>query len=590
MFFRPSGQMRTREKPLEGNLETIQVKDMPLPQGKPILALLDGLPLVNHDLLKERLIIDDPDNFEKNYLSKDRIHGTAMASLIIHGDLNREQLPLNRPIYVRPILKPEKNLNNNTNEIVPKDYLIVDLIHRAVKRIFEGEGEEDPVAPTVKIINFSVGDSSRQFTQTISPLARLLDWLSVKYNVLFIVSAGNYDSDISLGISQDEFESLKKDKLKLEKKIIEFLYKDIRNRRLLSPAETINGLSIGALHFDYTKEYVQANRIDPYKNLLPSPISAFGSGYRRAVKPDFIYFGGRQLYNGLIRSLKPVCSLNPPGNKSASPSSSSGEFNATSYSCGTSNATALTSRAAVLCYETLQEIFYEQAQEQDFSNYEVPLVKAMLVHSCSWGEVGSKLEEILQDTNSTKIRDSKRQIRRWIGYGIANFERVLSCTKNRVTLLGFGELSEEKAHVFSLPLPPSLNSQAILRRLIVTLAWLSPISPKTQKYRIAHLWFEINGTPLAANRKECSAGKDGRSAVRRGTVQHEIFEGQNAEVFSDEDKIQIKVNCRSETEKLQKLIPYGLVVSLEVEEGLFVSIYQEIREKIQPKIKVPQRV
>ena len=30
----------------------------------------------------------------------------------------------------------------------------------------------------------------------MSPLARLIDWLSVEYNVLFIVSAGNHASNI----------------------------------------------------------------------------------------------------------------------------------------------------------------------------------------------------------------------------------------------------------------------------------------------------------------------------------------------------------------------------------------------------------
>lgn len=54
-------------------------------QGKPRVALLDGLPVSNHGALRGRLIIDDPDDLENHYPVIKRQHGTEMASLIIHG-------------------------------------------------------------------------------------------------------------------------------------------------------------------------------------------------------------------------------------------------------------------------------------------------------------------------------------------------------------------------------------------------------------------------------------------------------------------------------------------------------------------------
>jgi len=417
----------------------------------------------------------------------------------------------------------------------------------------------------------------------MSPIARLLDWLSVKYGVLFIVSAGNHSTSISLGISREEFNSFGAEEI--EAATIKALYRDARNRKLLAPAETINGISVGAVHHDNAQVPYQGNRINPFENLLPSPVSAFGSGYRRAIKPDIVYYGGRQLYrvpfqqtNSAIIEPAIFCTT-PPGNKVASPGSIAGELSAMAYRCGTSNATALISRASCFCYDTLQQIFNEQPNDFDTSIYEVPLLKAMLVHGCSWGDIGSRISEVLRTPENG--RQLRGLISRWIGYGVPQVDRVLDCTDQRATVLGFGQLSDEEAHIFSLPLPPSLGSRIEWRRLTVTLAWLSPISVSTQKYRTASLWFEMRNNALAATRTDADS-----RAVQRGTVQHEVFEGQKAEPFIDGDVIEIKVNCRKDAGKIQHPIAYGLVVSLEVAEGVDIAVYNEIRTRIAPAIQI----
>jgi hypothetical protein len=584
MFFRSVGQMVVGDKFSEGDVEIAEIEETPMPTGNPVVALFDGLPLTNHRLLAGRLYVDDPDNWETDYTASDRIHGTAMASLIIHGDLNQPQPPLSRPVYVRPIMKPLNWIASPRPEGIPENCLVVDLIHRAVRRLFEGDNNEVPVAPNIKIINLSIGDRARQFTQSMSPIARLLDWLSVKYGVLFVVSAGNHPTTISLGVSQEEFDAFQADEF--EAATIKALYRDARHRKLLSPAETINGISVGAVHLDEAQVSYQGNRIDPFGRPLPSPVSAFGSGYRRAIKPDVIFYGGRQWYRLPLQptnpvTIEPAIFRTPPGNKVASPGSLAGELNATSYSCGTSNATALISRAAGICYDSLQQIFNEQAAEVDPSNYEVPLLKAMLVHGCSWGDVGSRISEVLRTPENG--RQLSGLISRWIGYGIPVVDRVLDCTEQRATVLGFGQLSDGEAHVFSLPLPPSLGSRPEWRRLTVTLAWLSPISASTQKYRTASLWFEMSNNGLVQTRSDA----DWR-AVRRGTVQHEVFEGQRAEPFIDGEVIEIKVNCREDAGKIQNPVAYGLAVSLEVADGVDIAVYNEIRTRITPAIQIQQ--
>lgn len=584
MFFRPVGQIVEGDKLVKDELEIEQLEEKPLPEGEPVIALFDGLPLTNHALLADRLIVDDPDHWEAEYSASKRIHGSAMASLIIHGDLNQSQAPLSRPIYVRPIMKPISNVTFQ-QEGIPENCLMVDLIHRAVKRLFEGEQGENGVSPHIKVINLSIGDPSHQFMQSMSPLARLLDWLSVKYNVLFIVSAGNHPEEISLNVTKKEYDNLQPEKF--EELIIKALYKDVRNRKLLSPAETINGITVGAVHFDSVQSYHQGNRINPFKNLLPSPVSAFGNGYRRAIKPDIIFFGGRQLYGQSLLPMnpvviKPVSSRKAPGNKVASPGSGSGELNATAYSCGTSNAAALISRAAGICYDSLLQIFHEYTVNLISPNCEIPLLKAMLVHGCSWGEMGEKISAILcTPENGRQLRGMVSQ---WIGYGMPDIGRVLDCTEHRATVIGFGELSDGNAHVFNLPLPASLEGRRVWRRLTVTLAWLSPTLPKNQKYRVASLWFEVENT-LNLEQKDVDL-----RTVQRGTVQHEVLEGKSAIPFIDKDNIEIKVNCRQDAGKIFAPVAYGLIVSLEVAEDVNIDVYNEIKTRIAPMIQIQQSV
>lgn len=594
MFFRPIGQMTIGTVPSQEEIESIIDPSTDTPTGEPIIALFDGLPLANHTLLKGRLRIDDPDNFETAYTAQERIHGTSMASLIVYGDLSAQSSPLNRPIYVRPIMKPIPWPSTPCPEFMPDDCLVVDLIHSAVKRLFEEENGESPVAPNVRVINLSIGDERRPFLRAMSPFARLLDWLSAKYGVLFIVSAGNHTSPIEFDVSLPPVHSLLKDDL--EQATVAHLFDNARNRRLLSPAESINALTVGALHHDDGPDLPQSGtyRINPLHSILPSPVSAFGSGYSRSIKPDVLYSGGRQTY------ALPAISTSPqtvnlknsyrknPGNKFATPSPNPGDLAATVYGCGTSNSTALMSRNAGICYETLEQIFDEHAVGQDMRKYEPSLLKAMLVHGCSWSDMGIRLITILNRTgNGTR---AKKLACNWLGYGVPDVGRVLECTEQRATLLGFGELTDGQANVFSLPLPPSLGARRERRRLTVTLAWLSPVAVRTQKYRAASLWFEVKGSSPAPDRdgQEACSGENSWRTVRKGTLQHEVFVGERAEAIADGDSIQIQVNCREDAKKIISPIPYGLVVSLEVTEGLDIPIYNEIRARIALAIQIKQ--
>lgn len=582
MFFRPVGQMATGKTPVEGDLSDHEIGEAALPAGDPVVAILDGLPLANHGLLQDRLIIDDPDDYASAYTVADRIHGTAMASLICRGDLSDETPPLVRPVYVRPIMKPIPWSDSPRPEQIPDDVLVVDHIHRAVRRMFEVERTANPAAPTVRIINFSIGDPCRQFTQVLSPLARLLDWLSIQYGVLFVISAGNHPENIETGMSKSDFNALTN--TEKEARVVKALYADARHRKMLSPGESINGLTVGALHHDSATVVHMDYAANLFASLLPSPVSPFGSGYRRAVKPDLLFNGGRVLYTEQIGTTADatfqVRHLRiAPGNKVASPSAIAGDLNKVAYCCGTSNAAALISRLAAACHDSLLDVFEDQAPDIELRSYLAPLLKTMLIHGCSWGEIDDRLRGILQTPNNG--RHIRNLVSRWLGYGVPDGNRVLACTKERATLLGFGRLTDEEAHLFSLPLPPSMGARREWRRLTVTLAWMSPIAAKTQRYRSAGLWFEVDGDEIATTRAEVDT-----KSSRRGTVQHEVFEGDRAVVITDDANLTIKVNCRKDAAKIHQPVAYGLAVTLEVAEGIDIAIYEEIRNRIASMVEI----
>jgi hypothetical protein len=361
MFFRPVGQAAVpapEDDPIPG---PVGRTDEDLPAGDPVVALLDGLPVENHRLLAGRLTVDDPDGWAAEYPVANRHHGTAMASLIVHGELDANEPPLNRPVYVRPVLRPSgPDWFGPPRELVPELVLPVDLLHRAVRRLFEGEGAEPPVAPTVRIVNFSVGDRARPFERQMSPYARLIDWLSDRYNVLFVVSAGNQVRPLTYDCAEAAF--LAYDARQLEAETLKVLARSVGWRRLLAPSEAANALTVGAVHADASGADVPAPGYvhDPFNHRpLPSPISAIGPGYRRSMKPDILLPGGRQLYwrsptstNGSV-TLEITATTRAPGQRVATPGSVPGDLEATRYSRGTSNAAALATRQAARLYDAL---------------------------------------------------------------------------------------------------------------------------------------------------------------------------------------------------------------------------------------------
>lgn len=550
------------------------------PRASPRVAFLDGLPIENHDLLAGRIEIDDPDDWALMTPAASRIHGTAMASLVVHGDLSAGEPVLTELVYIRPILRVEAPPWLQTSrEELPSDRLVVDTVYSAIARMLEGDAA---VAPGVSVIGLAIGDPAQQFDRFMSPLARLLDWLSFRYQVLFLVSAGNHTADLALPVDIDV-----DDPNELQHEVLDFIRRNALSRRLLSPAESMNSLTIGAAHKDSSAVDAPDGHLDPLSSSdLASIISPLASGFRRSIKPDVLLPGGRQMMRPARATavgetvFEVVQTTRPPGLRAASPDPRGATRNSTAHFCGTSGASALALRAGALLLAELDALRAAWGEQFPSEGYSPVLIKALLVHTARWRSGREAVAAVLNGAGESAGRAA---IGRFLGYGRAEPEDALAIqTDNRITALYAADIEAGDAHTFRLPLPPSLAGSTVERRLTITLAWLSPINPSHRFYRRAALAVVPGGEDdVFGSRDEVDA-----NATRRGTVQHEILRGGGAVPYVDGANAEFVVSCRADAGVLDSSIPYALVVTLDVPLGVQLPIYTEIRERLTARIPV----
>lgn len=549
-------------------------------EGLPRIALLDGLPFQNHDALTGRLLIDDPDGLGENYAVSSRNHGTAMASLIIHGDLSARGAPLDRPLYVRPIMRPHDVMVGH-ERVIPNQ-LLTDLLHRAVKRIVEGDGDHGAAAPSVRIVNLSIGAEARALARRMSPVGRLLDWLAHSYNLLFIVSAGNHLDPITIPVGSAT------DADAARSAVLRAIADGALLRGILPPGDALNALTVGATHDDRLGHIdVPSTVWDITDPGAPAHYGSTGPGVGRSVKPDIYHSGGRALYTrpvlgsdqGDVSIKLAPTAAHGPGLQVAAPGRGGATDN-TVFTVGTSNATALVSREASRLFDLLESGTFgsEDAALPD-GQYHPLLVRALLAHASSWGDWDAMLRREL----GLNSQDARRRLTALLGYGQLDTDRLGTAATNRAVVLAGGHIARDERHTYELPLPPSLRARAEWHRFTITLAYSAPTVGQLGRYRGAKVYFATPDTSLAgADRTDAE-----HNAVRRGSLQHEVVQGTRAMVFGDADAFPIHVECMDDAQHLRagKTVRYALAVSIETAEQTSATIHDEVRARLRERAR-----
>ncbi|WP_128931892.1 S8 family peptidase [Bradyrhizobium zhanjiangense] len=558
-------------------------QEIPPANGEPILAILDGVPVSQHPLLRDRLNIDDLFGLEPSALVAERIHGTAMASLIAHGDRNLSELPLPRRIHFVPVL--------GSNDQFPRDRLVVDLIYRAVTSM---RRDNDPTAPSVLIINLSLGNIRKTFQGRLSAWARLIDRLAHKYGILFCVSAGNHAQqfDVPPYSTMMEYEATVQPERGTQ--TLTALSQLIGYRRLLSPSETVNGITVGSANIDAVSAAERRGaigRVDPFQLMVTAnPSSALGPGFANSVKPDILMPGAREhltmVASGTALAVRPTGGARPHGLKVAAPPRD-GTSNWEHYTCGTSAASALGSRTAHRIHDALEATYGETFISLPHAHRAV-ILKALLVHTAAWPLDSAELiKSVLGPADPRQHVRQKDNIRRFLGYGIVNAEDAVYCAADRATFWAVGTLGAEQRRSVAVPLPACMSGQALPHSVRATLGWFTPVLPGRQSYRAVKLSL-IAPDELGGFRVLPSKSQPDINQASKGTVFSRHWDGDRAPALATNSAIEFVVQREPDRgTKIDELVPFGLAVTIAMP-GI-VEIYDQARARIAPAVPVRAR-
>jgi len=184
-------------------------------------------------------------------------HGTFVAGLICWGsELNPTIAGLDATpcaVFDLQVIPNEDPDKGDTLALLESEFLI--SLDTALQEH----------ANKYKVWNLSLGTDTPCSLDEFSTLAEELDNLQEKYQVSFVISAGNYDTPPLLDFPRT--------------------LPQLESGRITTPADSILGIAVGSVsHVDYKKNGPREHH--------PAPFSRHGAGPNYVIKPDLIHYGG----------------------------------------------------------------------------------------------------------------------------------------------------------------------------------------------------------------------------------------------------------------------------------------------------------
>lgn len=552
------------------------------PTRRCITALLDGYPVSGHAALSERITIHEVDVKGEEVPAASRNHGTAMASLIVHGDLQSAGGAISRPVALIPVLTGTGKADNR--ETTPKGKLPIGVIYRALDALVKSR--VNPELAGVTVINHSICDTFAPFVRRSSPWATLLDYFSHEHRLLFIVSAGNITESFPVELYSDlnEFNDALPDER--EAALLNAINDAKATRGIFSPAEAINGITVGALHIDGAS--ASTSVIDPYPNAeVTNLASAFGFGVNRSLKPDLVEQGGRfaagcsNMPGGGVKIH--ALAAAGLGHQVASPSLS-GDLTYVTRTAGTSNAAALISRACNQIADAVEDALDAEGTDWLTLSTRAVILKTLLTHGASWGAVGESLYEAFPPLDYRKHVKRKDNISKFFGYGRPDLGRIISGTENRITLLAEDTIISGKLHEYRVPIPTAMIKTKDIRSITLTLSWSTPVVMHSVDYRGVAVKL-VNSEGKSGFWKGVTRRLQPNAATsERGTLLHVKLEGENLVKISEPDGIFVGVQAmHRHPSQIGVAVPYALAITLEMGQSQHTGIYEEVRQEIRTR-------
>jgi hypothetical protein len=504
-----------------------------------------------------------------------RVHGTAMASLVLHGDLNDAPSTISRRVYFRPVMYAPAF----GDETFDSNRLVIDVIVRAIIRMRANGGTQ------VVLVNLSLGDRTKPFSGKISTWGRALDYLAFAYGILFLVSAGNIGDGIALNDFADitSFEGANLlDRAKSTLKGVDAAKAD---RRVLAPADSINALTFGAWHKDSSQEvFTGTNVFPPYAGIdMPNLSSRLGPGMRRGTKPEALFAGGREQVklDPIATPPRLLSHLQPSrfwGLKVAAPPQNGAVQ--LHFTVGTSAATALATHSAHRIFDALEEAYPQLIGPMPLSERAV-LLKALLVHSASWRGSQNFIRPVIDPTLALHHEHWRREVCRHLGFGFVDPDDAIACASDRATMWATGLLGPEASLAFDLPIPAALATRGTIREIRATLAWFTPIRPGHLAYRAVKLKIaSLETTSLQTAGVSTTSDQPSNSQSEAGTVIHRRWTDSRIGDAGGGNVLPIQIQReRDQGIPVDEAIPFGLAVTIEMPGE--AQIYDQVLASIQ---------
>lgn len=250
----------------------------------PLATVLDSGIFTGNPLLKNVVLAEEEFDTTENSTTDNNGHGTGVAGIVAYGDFTNVKDNIFTPL-VR-ICNGKILHNEDDCPSFPKDVRPEKIVKEAILYFHSNYG--------CRIFNLSAGDidniyqGGRQFAW-----ASMLDDIARELDIVIVVSAGNVSSPTIPDFSSRE---------ELMQKSRDQLF-DLEHK-LIDPATSALSVTVGAISrtAEPATPRVGVMPISAGLKDYPSVFTRIGKGVNKAIKPDFVDYGGnfsvRQLTRG----------------------------------------------------------------------------------------------------------------------------------------------------------------------------------------------------------------------------------------------------------------------------------------------------
>lgn len=547
----------------------LQAGEIPAPApGASKICVLDSGVNSNHPLL--RSAFGEAESFVDGQGPEDDAgHGTAVAGIVLYGNLEE--------CLATSHWKPEVWLYSGKVMMKAPDADDAVFDTKTIEQSLDNAVAHFAGELGCRIFNVSLGNEYAPYDgRHIQGIAYTLDRLAREYNVLFIVSAGNFRGTETLPRADWRAE------------YPEYLLAD--ESRIIDPAPALNVLTVGSLanhtatadeqrHGDH-----EVNELSPAAEDQPSPFTRHGPSLKGAFKPELMAHGGNlaspmQRQGQQWRKIERRLGVLTP-NHNFLGSTLLKDISGTSFAAP--YITHLAGRLLNL-----------------YPNASANLLRAVLVNHAD-------LPDACRAAFPEELHEHIRDV---AGYGKVNADTLFRSTDYEVVLLAEDTILNDSHQFYELPLPESfLRSNRVTRQLRVTLAYCPPVRTTRVDYVATKISYRlVKGRSLAEVQRHFNQAlkKDVKKTIpdasqtnrqitsqerEKGTVQSSIWTLRQLSpndkwfvVVTRQDKDWGTLLCKESEE-------YALVVTASDRENQEIQLYAQIQARIREQARVRARL